>query len=130
MDEATFRTAILAEPENHALRLIFADFLEEQGDHRAEGFRWMGQNEKHPYYWVDTETWDWWNLDGAPNRHSVPAHSILPGNLFVRLKVTNRRQNNRWMGFDSAWEAQLELCEAILRADPVPQPMPPGDVIA
>ena len=39
MDEETFRRAVVASPENDALRLVYADWLEEQGDPRAELLR-------------------------------------------------------------------------------------------
>jgi uncharacterized protein (TIGR02996 family) len=39
MDESTFLQAILDEPEDDGLRLIFADWLEERGDARGEFIR-------------------------------------------------------------------------------------------
>lgn len=38
-DEAAFHAAIDAAPDDATLRLVFADWLEERGDPRAEGYR-------------------------------------------------------------------------------------------
>ena len=42
--EEAFQAALDAEPDNHTLREIFADWLEEQGDERADGYRALGVN--------------------------------------------------------------------------------------
>jgi len=44
--ESAFQAALDAEPDNHALRGAFSDWLEERGDWRAAGYRWMSGNEK------------------------------------------------------------------------------------
>ena len=39
MDDSSFLAAIAADPSNNELRLVYADWLEEQGDRRAEYLR-------------------------------------------------------------------------------------------
>lgn len=41
--EAEFQAALDADPSDHTTRLVFADWLEEQGDARAEGYRALGR---------------------------------------------------------------------------------------
>jgi uncharacterized protein (TIGR02996 family) len=59
-DESAFQAALDADPSNHDLRLVFADWLEEQGDWRAIGYRWMGRHRKFPYR--TSRTSDWWDI--------------------------------------------------------------------
>lgn len=40
--ESDFQAALDAEPDNHLLRLIFADWLQERDDPRAAGYRALG----------------------------------------------------------------------------------------
>lgn len=41
--EDEFQAALDADPSNHFLREVFADWLEEQGDARAAGYRMLGR---------------------------------------------------------------------------------------
>jgi uncharacterized protein (TIGR02996 family) len=50
MNELVFQKALDAEPQVWSNYLMLADWLEEQGDPRAAGYRWMGENEKHPFH--------------------------------------------------------------------------------
>ncbi len=84
VDEETMQRSIDAEwppPEEEAPRLIFADWLEEQGDWRAEGYRWMGYNHKYPkdYRLRKGIVWGWNDLLPESN------HSQLPDEVFSRL---------------------------------------------
>lgn len=46
-DESDFQAALDANPEDHTTRLVFADWLEERGDSRAEGYRALGVLGRH-----------------------------------------------------------------------------------
>lgn len=46
--EAEFQAALDASPDDHTTRLVFADWLEEQGDARYEGYRALGVNGRVP----------------------------------------------------------------------------------
>lgn len=46
--EDDFQTALDAHPDDWQTRLVFADWLDERGDPRAEGYRALGRNEIHP----------------------------------------------------------------------------------
>ena len=43
--EEAFQAALDAEPDNHTLREIFADFLDDMNDQRADGMRALGVNQ-------------------------------------------------------------------------------------
>ena len=46
--EDDFHKALDANPDDHQTRLVFADFLQEHGDPRAEGYRALGTLGKRP----------------------------------------------------------------------------------
>ena len=50
IDEDAFQTALDTNPADFAVRLIFADWLEDRGDWRAAGYRWMGVHRKWPFW--------------------------------------------------------------------------------
>ena len=45
--EDAFQALLDAEPDNHTARLIFADWLDEQGDPRGPGYRALGANRRY-----------------------------------------------------------------------------------
>lgn len=45
--EEDFQTMLDANPDDHATRLVFADWLQDRDDPRAEGYRALGANEFH-----------------------------------------------------------------------------------
>ncbi len=67
--EETFQSDLDTNPANHGLRLVFADWLEEQGDPRAEFYRWLGRNQVAPVnavFFNTSDSWEWfwaWNQE-------------------------------------------------------------------
>jgi uncharacterized protein (TIGR02996 family) len=68
-DEEPFHAALDAKPDDSTLRLVFADWLEERGDPRAQGYRALGLLGKWPENYGDE--WDYWGL-----AHDDPAHNL------------------------------------------------------
>lgn len=60
-DEEAFQAALDANPDDHVTRLVFADWLEERGDPRAEGYRAMGKLRLSPYFSESTKQWCFFN---------------------------------------------------------------------
>lgn len=69
--EDDFQTALDKKPNDWQTRLVFADWLQERGDPRAEGYRLMGlwrlvarhNKGSGPYGCHDdkaTKSWEWW----------------------------------------------------------------------
>lgn len=59
--EDEFQAHLDDHPDDHAARMIFADWLDEQGDLRGPGYRWMGANWKmaktnHHIWWISRES--------------------------------------------------------------------------
>jgi uncharacterized protein (TIGR02996 family) len=119
VDEAVFRTALDAEPLNAALRLVYSDWLEERGDARALGYRWMGEFGKWPYDWSASEfvpgfdTFDWYLEDGGAS-WDVPRHCRLPEEF---RKFFNARTD--WLDFVTRQAAEEALCRVVLEYDDI-----------
>jgi uncharacterized protein (TIGR02996 family) len=66
--EDDFQAMLDANPNDHDTRRIFADWLEERGDTRAEGYRALGAKRKHPVG-NGGEKWpyEWWREDEPSN---------------------------------------------------------------
>ena len=115
VSEDDFHAALDADAGNPALRLVFADWLEERGDWRAEGYRWMGQHDKWPLDWSKSgfitafTTFDWY-LDDDGATWDVPGHCRLPP--WWRLGF---RTNLDFPAFPSRRLAEEGLCIALGR---------------
>lgn len=113
VSEDNFQAALDADPTNSSLRLVFADWLEERGDARAEGYRWLGRHGKWPYDWGRStivpgfETFDWYLEDGGAT-WDVPGHCRLPA--WFRSGIESRLD---WPAFASRREAEDASCAAL-----------------
>ena len=96
-------------PSDWVLRLIYADWLEEQGDNFAEAQRWMAENKKCPEYrGAAAGEWAWWDA-----RYSLPAlidEHDLPAGFGVRKDGLNS------VHFDSRQTAEQWLYEQLTRS--------------
>ena len=94
--EDDFQAALDANPDDWQTRLVFADWLEERGDPRAEGYRALGVLRRAPTkgdpsypHRFDSLGWSWWSADaslGLPKRHHLPTdwRDELPTNPVLR----------------------------------------------
>ena len=89
-DRESFLAAIIADPDDDGARLVYADWLEEQGDEQAELIRAQIEQERLP--WTDDR---WWELD---ERAQVLIKS-LGGKL---LKQQPKLKNISWSMLSSA----------------------------
>lgn len=91
MDREQFESAINANPKDFPLRLLYADWLEEQGDETAEGWRWMAQNGKVPKRLASPLCWKW----------------LSPG-----FSTDKNAPSVMWFAGDSAWPTAFIALEA------------------
>jgi uncharacterized protein (TIGR02996 family) len=112
-DEAAFHAALDAEPGNSSLRLVFADWLEERGDWRAAGYRWMGEHLKWPYDWKKSsiikayETHDWY-IENSAATWVVPSHCILPSDFGPWFPSPVN-----WPSHETRRDAEEALCRVV-----------------
>lgn len=71
-------------PDDHTCRLVFADWLEERGDPRAEGYRALGVWKRRPFLGGSAWCW-WWKLSGS-HFHPDSFHNALPADWFAALE--------------------------------------------
>jgi uncharacterized protein (TIGR02996 family) len=99
------------------VRLVFADWLQERGDARAAGQRWLAENGKYPYDWSADRrvelftTSDWYRGRGAV--WAVPDHCHVPEELWRRLPP-RRPQTDNWAAYPTRREAEEALIRAVL----------------
>jgi uncharacterized protein (TIGR02996 family) len=62
--EEDFHKILDAAHDDHTTRMVFADWLEEQGDPRAEGYRALGKLQIQPH------KTDWTGMETHPQRNS------------------------------------------------------------
>ncbi len=84
--ERAFQTRLNRVPHDHHTRLVFADWLDEQGDERGPGYRALGVNRFWVFDWPDhTEgslrLWTWY----PHSRLSYLHERELPDDWFTRL---------------------------------------------
>jgi uncharacterized protein (TIGR02996 family) len=97
---------------NWDLRLVFADWLADQGlDELEAGQRWQAQHHKAPAFLMKYQhPWSWFNMSvmrGYSNE--------LPGELFETVYPLGipYRSNPRVIDFDSLAEAEVALAVAL-----------------
>jgi uncharacterized protein (TIGR02996 family) len=123
-DHAPFLAAIAAQPGEDAPRLIYADWLEEQGDTaRAEAWRWYVAVKRQPRECLSYEgTWrtalhrryEWECLSAHAPKESLKQHSWL-----LPQEVSRRARKHAWEVFGKGEEEDLmfqSLMDATLAA--------------
>ncbi len=71
--EEDFQAMLDLNPEDHQTRLIFADWLQDRDDPRAEGYRALGMKRLFPHWWHVAENWQWSDtVTGQPYGSHLP----------------------------------------------------------
>ena len=109
--EALFRAGLDANPGDHSLRLVYADWLEDRGDWRAAGYSWMGRHKKSPrrtnvrpplssnrFLWTTPSSDGDWSL-----------HDHLPEWLCLKLRGISPYS---WFTHHTLLEAEIIICKA------------------
>jgi uncharacterized protein (TIGR02996 family) len=72
--EDDFQSALDRDPDDYTTRLVFADWLDEHGDPRAEGYRRLGTIRFRGWY---QPTSSWWECGIPPTASAVAEADIL-----------------------------------------------------
>lgn len=118
--EDDFHRALDANPDDWQCRLVFADWLEERGDVRAEGYRALGAQRLHSVRGAE------WYLGTAAPPH--PAATVieeygpcrLPADWFAALTagraiVSGPNHDVAWRRFDSRRQAEDDAAVAFMK---------------
>jgi uncharacterized protein (TIGR02996 family) len=119
MHESDFIDAINADPDDRFTQLVYADWLDEQGDPLAEGWRVLIEAGKRPDLWEDRPGvprdfigwgWSFWEGVDPPSRNL---------NGFIEHSIWN--SEFLWKGCKTFWHAMNRVALAWVRAnrDPV-----------
>lgn len=85
--EDDFQAALDAHPEDHQTRLVFADWLQERGDPRADGYRALGFLRRWPFRGVRRTFWTHWDSSLSPDEVlGKGTHSCLVGDWESRCR--------------------------------------------
>jgi uncharacterized protein (TIGR02996 family) len=92
-DEDAFQKWLDRHPDDHTCRLVFADWLEERDDPRAEGYRALGRLRLHSLYHAcqaglePTNPWGCWELwsDSACDDGTM-SHSLFPDDWLAMVR--------------------------------------------
>jgi uncharacterized protein (TIGR02996 family) len=118
--ERGFLADIGERPGDGTPRLIYADWLEEQG-RSDEAFcqRWMAKHGKHPGDRRGPRiqarySWGWWP-EGMPDYPRAPRHAQLPLLVFLALPKARYEVGHRYYPGRQEAEAALRKALAALR---------------
>jgi uncharacterized protein (TIGR02996 family) len=111
--EDDFQRALDARVTDWQTRLVFADWLQERGDPRADGYRALGMFRKYALK-ISTGVRLWlfgWdesnpNYGTAENKIHTYADSQLPDDWYVLITDGSRATKDHWERFDSRREAE------------------------
>jgi uncharacterized protein (TIGR02996 family) len=102
-EEDDFWKLLEEHPDDSHTRLVFADWLEERGDERAEGMRALGlmgvwadvySFSDGPTYCLGTQANNNWQVWSEWSRRQ--AHLLLPSDWFVLIPEWNRHDWRVW----------------------------------
>jgi uncharacterized protein (TIGR02996 family) len=101
--EEDFQRALDADPSDWQTRLVFADWLQERNDPRAEGYRALGALRKWPLLDLRTREYAWTN-----SGNSVPVNCVIDSGVTDKeyLTGTVHGLDRMWikeMGHRAAW---------------------------
>ena len=104
--EDDFQAALDAHPEDWQTRLVFADWLEERGDPRAEGYRALAAKHFCPFRFTEHTRFAWLagaDDNGEHNKHPIHGRAMVPRDWYDRVKPpapkVHHWQSGRWWAY-------------------------------
>ena len=101
--EDDFQAALDADTSDWQTRLVFADWLEEQGDPRAEGYRALGTRRRAPVPTYRAPQVRWWD-EASENGPKGP--DDIPRDWLDLIASSKRGFYGDYVLFDSRREAE------------------------
>jgi uncharacterized protein (TIGR02996 family) len=111
--EQDFQTALDQQVDSWQTRLVFADWLEEQGDKRAAGYRALGRLKSYPEENIDSTTKWGWTHHGHEFKNPMWTTSI-PTIWFDKIYVIDKdRGYSSCFYYDQDTRAETENLAAL-----------------
>jgi uncharacterized protein (TIGR02996 family) len=107
-EEEAFQKQLDEHPDDFQTRLVFADWLEERGDPRAQGYRALGVLQAHAGHRRTVRPpkkrllWFFWNRAERSNiwrSTRTTLASGLPSDWFELLPAANSKHPTAWRGY-------------------------------
>lgn len=114
--EDDFQAALDAHPEDWQTRLVFADWLEERDDPRAEGYRALGELRIHTL--CNNLYPTWWNRSAEESSGSLPADwfaQIVEAGAYHELRCRMGTTQYVWVDFEARRAAEDAAALAFAR---------------
>jgi uncharacterized protein (TIGR02996 family) len=112
--EDDFQRALDKNLEDWQTRLVFADWLQDQGDSRAAGYRVLGTLRLYPKFYREHDEWTWWRWHGGPGRALYHMGPVWWDRLtdFKHHWGADKSYRTRRQAEDAAVRAFTQLTEA------------------
>ena len=113
--EEDFQARLDAQPEDWQTRLVFADWLQERGDPRADGYRALGRGKHHTDSWGG-EGHCFWRYTIARGTLDAPLRTVaLPDDWFDLLprEVKHNERSANWGALQSYTRRAAEDAAAL-----------------
>lgn len=118
--EEDFRVTIDANPHDWTLRAVFADFLQDRGDPRAEGHRVMACREIAAYPWgTKDSTWfifvptTDFKARYVPTLRRLMRHCVLDNGWYVRVSRQLDDDEHKMDEFQIGCRTRREIEDAV-----------------
>lgn len=118
--EDDFQAALDADPDDWQTRLVFADWLEERGDPRAEGYRALGAVQFRPLRIADRKKIAWTvGTANNPDHRDHPRHgrAMVPADWYELVRPPTPAVHGWKMGAYWAYFRTRRECEDTLARD-------------
>lgn len=117
--EEDFHRMLDANPEDHQTRMVFADWLQDRGDPRAEGYRALGRLGRYPH--ESASSWAYHNGEGTDNGVAVEPEYSLPQDWLNLLDSSTGAKGDTiypWPYHNSRREAEDHAAREFSRLPP------------
>jgi uncharacterized protein (TIGR02996 family) len=140
--EDDFQQALDARPDDWQTRLVFADWLQDRDDSRADGYRALGAHRARPVHLQmesgeGAPSGEWCFIYGtrandSPKALARYAACFLPPDWFAQVPATHRHDSTQWWRYfasrraaDEAAVAAFARLPAARRSELSAAPLPP-----
>jgi uncharacterized protein (TIGR02996 family) len=118
MTESHFESILDRNPSDWITRLLYADWLEEQGEHvRAKGQRWQAKERKFAnsgYYWTDDGSMYYWTDKFWAEKHGI-GNQHIHHDVWTLMPCDPEKKLLMHKNYNTRQDAEIALAEGLHR---------------